>query len=116
MHSPLTSASQNVTLNSCEAVSSFIRHVPKPYYHHIRSLFLCLKSPSTCNGSTDQTSALIDVLSLATRVESLSLHFIGSPAKSIIPLFHNLYDLKSLHMSNCGDENAQPLYAILLSP
>jgi len=90
-----------------------MRHVPKSYYHHIRSLSLCLKARS---GSIDQTGALIYILSLATRVESLSLHFIGSPAKSIIPTFQNLHDLRSLHVSNCGDENARPLYAVFSFP
>jgi len=104
---------QNITLDSYEAFSSFVRHVPKPYYHHIRSLSLCLKARS---GSIDQTSTLIYILSLATRVESLSLHFIGSPAKSIIPTFKNLHDLRSLHVSNCGDENTQPLYAVFPFP
>ena len=86
-----------------------MRHVPRPYYHHIRSLSLCLK-PSASSGSTDQNSALTGILSLITRVESLSLHLIGSPAKSIISSFQNLHDLRSLHVSNCGDESAQPLY------
>jgi len=87
-----------------------MRHVPKPYYHHIRSLSLCLKPFLAGSGSIDQTSALINVLSLVARVESLSLHFIGSPAKSIISSFQNLRDLRSLHLSNCGDEDTQPLY------
>jgi len=100
---------QNVTLNSYEALSSFMRHVPKPYYHHIRSLSLCLKPSLAGSGPIDQTNALINVLSFVTRVESLSLHFIGSPAKAIIPSFQNLCDLRSLHVSNCGDENTQPL-------
>ena len=100
---------QNITLNSYEALSSFMCHVPKPYYHHIRSLSLCLKPSLAGSGPIDQTSALINVLPLVTRVESLSLHFIGSPAKSIIPSFQNLHDLRSLHVSNCGDEDAQPL-------
>jgi len=103
---------QNITLNSYEAISSFMRHVPKPYYHHIRSLSLCLKPSSSNSGPIDQTTLLIDILSLAARVESLSLHFIGSPAKSIISSFQNLHDLRRLHVSNCGDENAQPLYAL----
>ncbi|KAF9653330.1 hypothetical protein BDM02DRAFT_3087388 [Thelephora ganbajun] len=100
---------RSVTLNSCEALSSFMRHVPKPYYHHIRSLSLCLKPSLASSSPIDQTSALIDILTWATRVESLSLHFIGSPAKCIIPSFQNLHDLRSLYMSNCGDENSQPL-------
>jgi len=100
---------QNITLSSYEALSSFTHHVPKPYYHHIRSLSLCLKPSLAGSGPIDQTSALINVLSLVTRVESLSLHFIGSPAKSIIPSFYNFRDLRSLHVSNCGDEDAQPL-------
>ena len=110
--SSLTSTIQNVTLNSYEVLSTFMRHVPKPYYHHIRLLSLCLKPSSTSGGSTDQNSALAGILSLITRVESLSLHLIGSPAKSIIPLFQNLHDLRSLHVSNCGDESAQPLYVV----
>jgi hypothetical protein len=64
----------------------------------------------------DQTSALTDILSLATRVEYLSLHFIGSPAKTIIPVFGNLRELRSLHVSNCGDENSQPLYVAFPFP
>ena len=111
-HSPLIYTIQNVTLNSYEAFSSFMRHVPKPYFHHIRALSLCLKPSSASSGPIDQTSALIDVLSSATRVESLSLHFIGSPEKSIIPQFQNLPALRSLHVSNCGDEDTQPLYAV----
>lgn len=107
---------QNITLNNYEALLSFKRHVPKPYYHDIRSLFVCFKPSSVGSGSTDQTGALVDILSSATRVESLSLHFIGSPAKTIIPLFRNLKDLRSLHISNCGDENSQPLYVALRSP
>ena len=103
---------QNITLNSFEVLSSFMRHVPKPHYHHIRLLSLCLKPSLASDASIDQASALIDVLSLATGVESLSLHFIGSPAKKIIPLFKNLHDLRSLHVSNCGDENTQPLYVL----
>lgn len=100
---------RNVTLNSHEALSSFIQHVPKPYYHHIRCLSICPRQSLSRSSSIDQTGALINVLSWAARVESLSLHFIGSPAKTIIPLFRNLRDLRSLHMSNCGDENLQPL-------
>lgn len=110
-HSPLIYTVQNITLNSHEAFSSFMRYVPKLYFHHIRSLSLCLKPSSASSGPIDQTSALIDVLSSATRVESLSLHFVGSPEKSIVPQFQNLPALRSLHVSNCGDEETQPLYA-----
>ena len=59
---------------------------------------------------------MIEILSFTTRVESLSVHFIGSPAKTIIPSFRNLRDLKSLHMSNCGDENSKPLCVALPFP
>ena len=107
---------QNIRLNSYEALSSFMRHVPKSYYHHIRSLSICSKPSLASHGPTDQASALIEILSFATRVESLSLHFIGSPVKSIIPSFQTLHGLRSLHLSNCGDENAQPLYAVFPFP
>lgn len=100
---------RNVTLDSYEALSSFRRYVPKSYYNHIRSLSLCLKPSSARCGTIDQTGALIDILSSAARVESLSIHFIGSPAKTIIPSFRGLNDLRSLHVSNCGDENSEPL-------
>lgn len=115
-HSSLTQSAQKVALSNYEALSSFRRYVPKPYYHHIRFLSLCLKPSSPSTGSIDQTSALIDILSLATRVESLSLHFIGSPDKTIIPSFRNLNDLGSLHISNCGDEDSQPLCVVLPLP
>ena len=105
-----TNIIQNVSLNSYEAVSSFLLHVPGSYCHHIRSLALCLKPSSASSGFVDQNSALAGILSLVTRVESLSLHVIGSPAKSIISSFQNLLDLRSLHVSNCGEESAQPLY------
>lgn len=111
MHSLLTINLQNVTLNSSEVLSSFIRHVPTTYYHHVRFLSLCTKPSLADGGFIDQTSALEGFLSLATRVESLSLHFVGSPAKSIISSFQNLQDLRTLHVSNCGDESAQALYA-----
>lgn len=100
---------RNVTLNSYETVSSFRRQVPKAYYHHIRSLSICVKPSPAHRGPIDQTSALVDILSSAERVEYLSLHFIGSPAKTIIPSFRALSDLRSLHIANCGDENSQPL-------
>jgi hypothetical protein len=108
-HSSPAEIVQNITLNNYEALSSFSRHLPDPYYCHVRSLFVCLKPSLASNDFIDQTSALANILSSATRVESLSLHFIGSPAKTIIPPFRNLKDLRSLHISNCGDENLQPL-------
>lgn len=100
-------------MNGYEALSSFRRYVPKSYYDHIRSLFICFKPSS--GGDIDQATDLSDILSSTTKVESLSLHLIGTPSKRIIPLFKNLSNLKSLHIGNCGDSNRHPLYVTIPS-
>ncbi|KAG6329643.1 hypothetical protein ID866_9446 [Astraeus odoratus] len=101
----------NVDLRSAESLCAFAVHVPRHYGPYITSLSVCTQrgSPFRAEGSSC-TDALVDILSTATRLQSLSLSLAASlDPRKIIPAFALLPDVHTLSISNSGSEDLAPL-------
>lgn len=95
-------------------MTSFLAHVPRSYGHHVRRLDLC--TDIRHGGSTidinrhPRTEALISLLNISTRLETLSLRLGDGLATYAIPFFSRLKHLKELSIGGSGPESV--MYAL----
>lgn len=104
-----------VDLQSLESIFSYVDNVPQSYHHYTKQLSICTKPSrgSACPDSFGNDTAISDALSRllasCTQVVQLSLSLEGSINKSLISLFENFQQLKTLSIHHCGDEQRAPL-------
>ena len=107
---------QVVDLQCLTDIFAYMSNVPESYHRYTRQLSICT-SPTkggACPGSTGHTDSAISqalsrLLATSTQIEHLSLRLDGSLDKSLISLFQNLDQLKTLSIHHCGDEQQTPL-------
>ncbi|KAF9527625.1 hypothetical protein CPB83DRAFT_792861 [Crepidotus variabilis] len=103
---------RKIRLENYEALERFLENVPRSYFAYIEDLFLCTKSETVFRLPVlprVRADSVIALLSATRGLVKLELQVQGSLDHSALSPFPFLNNLKSLSISNCGDECRTPL-------
>ena len=97
-----------------------VQAMKREHLAYTRQLTICTKSSADTLSTPHRGDAqiisqlLIDLLEQCPQLEQLTLTLDGSVSKDVIPSFQNLNALKTLTISNCGNEDRYPLYVSII--
>ena len=100
-----------MNLRTNESLRSYLAYVPKSYGRHTKTLAVCTAAADGgfTASNVPTTEALSQLLGRCSQLERLDLQLANSLRPSIISSFQTLSALRELAISNCGDENTNPL-------